>query len=94
MNSLFRAIGVSILFQRKLCCEQIGSCLDVSAYSLLIISLCSPHCYQYTVILCLHGTTTHVNVSWELSFCVTWLAVENYRKRGGLGGRKKKATLV
>lgn len=68
--------------------------LDVSAYLLLLISLCSLHYYQYTVILCLHGTTTCGNIFWELELCITWLAVENYRKRGGLGGKQKEAALV
>lgn len=68
INSLFRVIGVSILFQRKLCFEQIDSCLDVSAYSLLIVSLCPLHCYQYTVIFCLHGTTTCGNIFWEFKY--------------------------
>lgn len=90
INSFFRAIGVSFLFQRKLCCKQIDSCLDINAYSLLIFSLCSLHYYQYTVIFCLHGTTTCDNIFWELELCVTQLTVENCRKGGGQGGKKRK----
>lgn len=96
INSLFRAIGVSILFQRKLCFEQIDSCLGVSAYSLLIISLCSLHYYQYTVSFCLHGTCGNItcdSIFWELEFCITAGSGELQKERRPRR-QKKETTLV